>query len=81
MSNTIEELLTPCELRVALEVARGATSKQAAAALFVSRRTVESHLGSVYRKLGINSRSQLVRLIVLSERAGADEVRSLAFLQ
>jgi DNA-binding CsgD family transcriptional regulator len=69
MLNPIDELLTPSERRVALEVAQGATSQQVAAVLFVSRRTVESHLSSAYRKLGINCRSQLVRLVILNELA------------
>ena len=53
--------LTPQEERVALAVAEGASNKEAAAALFVSARTVEFHLSSVYRKLGVSSRSQLAR--------------------
>jgi DNA-binding CsgD family transcriptional regulator len=65
----LEEMLTPGELRVALLVAEGSANKEVAAALFVSRRTVESHLMSVYRKLEISSRSQLVRLVALSEVA------------
>jgi DNA-binding CsgD family transcriptional regulator len=65
----LEEMLTPGELRVALLVAEGSANKEVAAALFVSRRTVESHLMSVYRKLQISSRSQLVRLVALSEVA------------
>jgi DNA-binding CsgD family transcriptional regulator len=67
----LEELLTPSELRVALEVAQGVTSREAAAALFLSRRTVETHLENVYRKLGIRSRAQLTRLVVLGEHASA----------
>jgi DNA-binding CsgD family transcriptional regulator len=65
----LEEMLTPGELRVALLVAEGSANKEVAAALFVSRRTVESHLMSVYRKLEISSRSQLARLVVLSDVA------------
>ncbi|MGZ8733556.1 MAG: AAA family ATPase [Acidimicrobiia bacterium] len=55
--------LTPQEYRVAIEVANGATSREAAASLFLSPRTVEYHLGKIYRKLGLRSRSDLVRRI------------------
>ena len=51
------------ELRIALAIAEGATNVEAAAQLFVSAKTVEYHLSSVYRKLGIRSRTQLVRLL------------------
>ena len=46
------EQLTPQELQVALEVARGSTNREAAAALFLSPKTIEFHLRNVYRKLG-----------------------------
>ena len=55
--------LTPQELQVALVVASGATNKEAAATLFVSAKTIEFHLGNAYRKLGIRSRAQLVRVV------------------
>jgi len=53
--------LTPKEYQVAALISQGATNRGAAQSLFLSTRTVEAHLASVYRKLGINSRSQLVR--------------------
>ena len=37
---------------------------QAAAALFVSRKTVEAHLTRAYRKLGVRSRTELARLLL-----------------
>jgi DNA-binding CsgD family transcriptional regulator len=55
--------LTPHELQVALAVARGATNREAAAALFLSPKTVEFHLGNIYRKLGVRSRTELVRRV------------------
>ena len=54
-----EEHLTPQELQLALVVAEGATNKEAAAHLFISPKTVEAHLGSIYRKLGLRSRTEL----------------------
>ena len=55
--------LTPQELQVALAVGRGATNKQAAAQLYLSPKTIEKHLGSVYRKLGVQSRAQLAAVL------------------
>jgi DNA-binding CsgD family transcriptional regulator len=48
--------------------AEGHTNREVAQALFVSPKTVEVHLSSVYRKLGIRSRSQLAG--ALAEQAG-----------
>jgi DNA-binding CsgD family transcriptional regulator len=51
--------LTPQELQVARHVATGATSREVGAQLFLSPRTIEAHLRSIYRKLGITSRREL----------------------
>jgi DNA-binding CsgD family transcriptional regulator len=51
--------LTPAEERVALRAAEGMTNREIAAQLFLSPKTVEMNLSSIYRKLGIRSRSQL----------------------
>jgi DNA-binding CsgD family transcriptional regulator/tetratricopeptide (TPR) repeat protein len=53
------EALTPSERRVAEMAAEGPTNREIAQALFVTQRTVEVHLTSIYRKLGISSRMQL----------------------
>jgi DNA-binding CsgD family transcriptional regulator len=55
---TIDEL-TPQELQIALALAGGKTTKETAAALFLSPKTVEYHLRHVYQKLGIHSREEL----------------------
>jgi len=60
--STIEEL-TPQELQIALLLTAGRTTREAAAALFLSPKTVEYHLRHVYQKLGINSRDQLTRAL------------------
>ncbi len=49
------------EERVAGLIASGATNRDAAAALFVSVRTIETHIASVYRKLGVRTRAELAR--------------------
>ena len=51
------------EREIAHLVAAGMTDKQAAAALFLSPRTIEYHLRSLYRKLGIRTRTQLAAIV------------------
>ena len=55
--------LTPQELQVSLLLAEGRTTREAAAALFLSPKTVEYHLRKVYTKLGIGSRAELAELL------------------
>ncbi|WP_194521242.1 helix-turn-helix domain-containing protein [Cellulosimicrobium sp. JZ28] len=59
--------LTERELDVALLVVQGASNREAADQLYLSVRTVEVHLGRVFRKLGVRSR---VELTVLAHRVG-----------
>ncbi|MEO8688731.1 MAG: LuxR C-terminal-related transcriptional regulator, partial [Solirubrobacteraceae bacterium] len=56
--STIDEL-TPQELQIALLLGEGKTTREAAAALFLSPKTIEYHLRHVYMKLGIHSREEL----------------------
>jgi len=56
------DALTSQEAHVARLVAMGATSREVAAELFLSPRTVEAHLRGIFRKLGITSRRQLKEL-------------------
>jgi DNA-binding CsgD family transcriptional regulator len=58
--STIEEL-TSQELQIGLLLASGRTTRETAAALFLSPKTVEYHLRHVYEKLGIHSREELAR--------------------
>lgn len=57
-------LLTPQEVQVSVVVAQGATNREAATSLFLSPKTIDFHLRNVYRKLGLRSRAELVRLMV-----------------
>jgi DNA-binding CsgD family transcriptional regulator len=63
------ESLTPSERRVAELAAEGPTNREIAQALFVTQRTVEVHLTSIYRKLAISSRSQLAAALAEPARA------------
>jgi DNA-binding CsgD family transcriptional regulator len=56
--------LTPQEFQVARLVADGRSNREIAAALFLSPKTVEFHLGSIHRKLGTTSRAQLVHQLL-----------------
>lgn len=61
---TATDRLTAQELQVALIVVDGATNRETAAALFLSTKTIEFHLRNIYRKLGIGSRTELVRYLL-----------------
>jgi DNA-binding CsgD family transcriptional regulator len=54
--------LTAQEVQIAQFVAGGLSNREVAAQLFLSPRTVAFHLRNIFRKLGINSRTQLARL-------------------
>ncbi len=64
--------LTPQELQVTLLLVDGRTTREAAAALFLSPKTVEYHLRKVYTKLGIGSRAELAALLAREPGAGGD---------
>lgn len=63
--------LTGAEHRVAELAATGITQRAIADALFVSPKTVDSHLRSIYRKLGVHSRSELVHRLSRPAPPGA----------
>jgi DNA-binding CsgD family transcriptional regulator len=57
------ESLTPSERRVAEMAASGLTNRQIAQTLFVTVKTIETHLSAAYDKLGIRSRQQLAEAL------------------
>ena len=61
--STIDEL-TPQELQIAMLLAGGKTTREAAAAMFLSPKTIEYHLRHVYLKLDIHSREELARALL-----------------
>jgi DNA-binding CsgD family transcriptional regulator len=62
--------LTPSERRVVELAAGGGTNREIAQTLFVTEKTVETHLGRAFRKLNVSSRRQLRD--VLASDAGRD---------
>lgn len=56
-------VLTRAERRVAVLAAGGCTNRSIAARLYITPSTVEQHLTSVYRKLGVKSRDDLAELV------------------
>ena len=63
-SETYPAGLSAREVEVLRLVATGLTNAEVAERVFLSRRTVEWHLGSIYRKLGLHSRAEATRFAV-----------------
>jgi class 3 adenylate cyclase len=76
--DTSRQQLTPQELQVALTLAEGTTTREAAARLYLSPKTVEYHLRHVYDKLEIRSREEL-RTAVLAQSRPAGSWKALMF--
>jgi len=64
---TGRDALTASEQRVAQLAIEGMTNRQIAETLFVTRKTVESHLDHVFRKLGIHARGELGRALAAED--------------
>jgi DNA-binding CsgD family transcriptional regulator len=62
------DALTPQEFQIAQLLADGATTREAAAKLFLSPKTVEYHLGHAYDKLGVRTRSALAQVLAEKDR-------------
>ncbi|WP_417515831.1 helix-turn-helix transcriptional regulator [Marinobacter sp.] len=55
--------LTTREKEVARQASKGASNRQIAEALGITERTVKEHMGSVFKKLGVRDRMQLMLLV------------------
>jgi DNA-binding CsgD family transcriptional regulator len=60
---TGRDALTPRERRIATMAAAGMSNREIAEALFITRKTVETHLGRTFRKLGAVARGDLAHLL------------------
>jgi len=70
-------LLSPSEYRIAQAAARGERNREIARSQFVTIKTVEFHLGNVYRTLGIHSRAELAAILGASSTGdGSDALVS-----
>jgi DNA-binding NarL/FixJ family response regulator len=61
--------LTSQERQIALHAAEGLTNRQIGARIFLSPKTIEYHLGNVYRKLQLRSRPDLIRYFANPQQA------------
>jgi DNA-binding CsgD family transcriptional regulator len=61
-----DDALTPSERRVVELAAAGATNREIAQTLFVTEKTIETHLGHAFRKLNVSSRRQLPDVLARS---------------
>ena len=64
------ESLTERELQVARLVVDRKTNPEIAAELFLSQKTVETHLRNIFRKIDVSSRVELARAVERADRAG-----------
>jgi DNA-binding CsgD family transcriptional regulator len=72
------DALTPQELQIGLLLAEGRTTREAAAALFLSPKTIEYHLRNAYRKLGVRSRDALAAALGVEADSSSSHPISLA---
>jgi DNA-binding CsgD family transcriptional regulator len=71
-----ESRLTEIEQQILALVLQRKRNREIAGSLFVSLRTVESHLTRIFRKLGVSTKSQLFRQ--LSTAPAQEEIRIIS---
>ena len=65
--------LTRRELEIARLIADDLSNREIAARLFLSERTVETHVTHMFNKLGVNSRAQVTRWLADTAGAGSTD--------
>jgi DNA-binding CsgD family transcriptional regulator/tetratricopeptide (TPR) repeat protein len=68
--------LTATERRIAALVVQGHTNREVAAAMFVTRYTVQTHVQHIFQKLGVRSRTELAALLLATQPGTATSTRS-----
>jgi DNA-binding CsgD family transcriptional regulator len=68
----VDSPLSERELEISQRAAGGASSRDIADGLFISPRTVDNHLGSVYSKLGLGARTELTDLFTVTHSEADD---------
>ena len=66
------ESLTQRELEIARRIVDRQTNRQIAEGLFVSPKTVETHIRNIFGKLGAESRVEVARIVERSDRVGGE---------
>lgn len=70
------DTLSESELRVVRLVAEALTNREVASRLFLSPHTVDSHLRHSFTKLGVNSRVELTRQVLIHDHNGTDPAKT-----
>ena len=68
--------ITPAQTRVTELVLAGMTNREIAATLYMSLRTVETHLTKIYSHHGVRSRSQLIATLATTTPARTDDAQA-----
>ena len=68
--------LTPQELQIARLAAQGLSNREIGQRLYLSHRTVGSHLYRIFPKLGVTSRMQLTMMLSAPGSAGQPSLQS-----
>jgi DNA-binding CsgD family transcriptional regulator len=63
--------LTKREMEIARRIVDRQTNRQIAEELYLSQKTVETHIRNIFAKLGADSRVEVARIVEQAERASA----------